>query len=89
MARKNRVLAAVGVYVGFYMVSQVLSTVITVVITVLGEAGALDKLLAWIEADPTTFIHLLLVGLCLLAALLDVVYYLICHRIICKKLNLE
>ena len=88
-ARKNRVLAAVGVYFGFYMVSQILSTVMMVVITILGESGALDKLLAWIESDPVTFIHLLLIGLCLLVILVNIVYYLVCHWTIRKKLNLE
>lgn len=88
-ARKNRVLAAVGVYFGFYMVSQILSTVMMVVITILGESGALDKLLTWIESDPVTFIHLLLIGLCLLVILVNIVYYLVCHWTIRKKLNLE
>lgn len=87
--RKNRVLAAVGVYFGFYAVSQVVSTVLTVVFAILGEQGVWDRMLEQIEQNPITFVHLFLCGTVVLTALLNLVYFWICHMIIRKKLNLE
>lgn len=87
--RKNRVLAAVGVYFGFYVVAQILSTIGMVVFTMLTAAGALDGVMDWIVENPEIFIHSFLGGFTALAALTDLVYWWICHHIIRKKLNLE
>ena len=87
--RKNRVLAAVGVYFGFYAVSQVVSTVLTVVFAIMGEQGVWDGILEQIAKNPITFVHLLLCGTVVLTVLLNLVYFWICHWVIHKKLNLE
>lgn len=87
--RKNRILAAIGVYYGIYIVMQVLSTVITGVLTVLGEAGAFDALVTFIEQNPFETIHIVLVSAILLGAVLATAEYLLTHYIIRKHLNLE
>lgn len=87
--RKNRVLAAVGVYFGFYMITQVISTVLIVVFAVWVESDAWQQLLTWIEKHPEPAIHIFLGGLAVLVAIFALVYYLICHHIVRKKLNLE
>lgn len=87
--RKNRVLAAVGVYFGFYIVSQIISTVLGVVLVVLEESGALDSVYLFMEKHMLETIHIVLSGSCLLNLLLAGAFWLICHKILCKKLNLE
>lgn len=87
--RKNRVLAAVGVYFGFYVISQILSTVGMVVFTMLAAMDIWEGVFLWIEGNPEIFIHSFLCGFAVLTALTDLIYYWICHHIIRKKLNLE
>lgn len=87
--RKNRILAAVGVYFGFYMISQALSTVMMVVFVILGEAGVWDDILELAAQYPAASVHIFFVGVTVLSALFALVEYCICHRIIRKKLNLE
>lgn len=87
--RKNRVLAAVGVYFCFYIVSQILSTMMMVVFVIMGEAGVWDDILNLAAQHPETAIHIFLVGATALSVLITLVYYWICHWIIRKKLNLE
>lgn len=87
--RKNRVLAAVGVYFIYYIITQVFSTIMTVVFMVLGESGALEPILKYVGSHITESIHIALCGSLGLAALMTFVYYVICHWVIRRKLNLE
>lgn len=87
--RKNRVLAAVGVYFGIYAITQVISTILTVVFAVLGEMGVWESLLEKVLEHPLTTSHIVSSGSIVLSALLGAVCFWICHRIIHKKLNLE
>ena len=87
--RKNRILAAVGVYFGLYMVGQIISTVVTVMFTFVGMSGVLEELLLWIEKNPIETVHIFLAGSIVIATIMATVYFLICHTIIRKKLNLE
>ena len=87
--RKNRTLAAVGVYFGYYILSQVFSTILTVTVMALNESGALKPVLDYIGDHPTETIHIFLCGAIGIAALLSLIYFLICHWVIRKKLNLE
>lgn len=87
--RKNRALAAVGVYFGFYMVSQILSTVVTAEFYKIVETAQWEKLLEWVTNNPETTIHIVLCGMIVLVSLVSLIYFVICHRIIRKKLNLE
>lgn len=87
--RKNRVLAAVGVYFGVYVVNQILGTILSIVIVILEETGALEGLFRIISAHPYATVHTVLCAMTVLYALLALVYHLICNSIIRKRLNLE
>lgn len=87
--RKNRILAAVGVYFAFYVITQVLSTVFSVALAVLGETGVLDGIGLWISEHVELSIHLGLSGGAVLSLIVAVVYWLICRWVLRKKLNLE
>ncbi len=89
LTRKNRKLAAVGMYFGLYAITQVISTVLTVEIAYLGNTGLLDKPLEWVGKHPEASVHIFLLVFLVGTALLSMVYYWICHHIIRKKLNLE
>lgn len=87
--RKNRILAAVGVYFGFSVVSQILSTVLGVVLAILEASGALDGVYAYAETHVAETVHILLGGSIAVTTAFTLVCWLICHHIIRKKLNLE
>lgn len=87
--RKNRILAAVGVYFGFYLIGQAVNTVLSVAIVILGETGILDSLVIFLENQAEAAIHLFFGVSILLSALLALVYWLISHSILRKRLNLE
>lgn len=87
--RKNRILAAVGVYFGFYVLSQILSTVFMVIMALSEATGVLNSLDIFIDQNPFVFSHIVIAGSVLLYALLAGLYYLICYTVIRKKLNLE
>ena len=91
--RKNRILAAVGVYFAFYILSQVLSTVGTITFTVLGEMGALDTMLEGLaklfDAHPLICLHSSMWITIALTFVGVVIHWAICHWVISKKLNLE
>ena len=91
--RKNRILAAVGVYFVFYILAQVVSTVATITFTILGELGVLDTMIEnlgkLVEAHPLACLHSgMWIGIALtfVGVLID---WAICHWVINKKLNLE
>ena len=87
--RKNRILAAVGVYFAFYIITQVLSTVFSVALAVLSETGTLDSIGMWISGHVELSVHLGLSGSAALNLILTAVYWLICRWVLRKKLNLE
>jgi len=87
--RKNRILAAVGVYYGLYIVLQVISTVATLFITVLGEAGVFDALGAFIEQHPLPTVHVVLCAAAVLFAGGAAICYAVTHHLISRRLNLE
>lgn len=87
--RKNRVLAAVGVYFGLYMITQVLGTVFVILTVVLTEAGVLQPLFDWFYEHTLEAIHLGACGSIVLYGGLTAVYFLFCRFVLKKKLNLE
>ena len=91
--KKNRILAAVGVYFAFYMITQVLSTVFTVVISILAETGALNQLIENLDNlyqnhTIAMFHATLWVGI-VVTAVGVLIQWSVCHWVIHKKLNLE
>lgn len=87
--RKNRVLAAVGVYFVLYMITQILGTVLGVVLMILSETGAFDMVIDWVGRYPLETIHIGLCGSVAVYSVLTLLYYFVCHYILKKKLNLE
>ena len=87
--KKNRVLAAVGVYFGFYVVTQVLSTVGMILIAVFSESPLLQALVKYVEKHPFATVHTVMCALLVLCVALGAVYFLVTRRIITRRLNLE
>lgn len=86
--RKNRVLAAVGVYFAYYVVMQILSTVFTVVMGIVGSNMEGTDYIPTAQ-EIIAAIHIGLCGLIVWTLIVSAVYFLISHTIIRKKLNLE
>lgn len=91
MAKKNRVLAAFGVYFGFYVITQIISTVITVFIAVFPDAFGvlLQDIEMFADAHPYAFGHILFISMSVISAAFTALYFFVTHLIIRKKLNLE
>ena len=89
LARKNRILAAIGAYVAYYIIVQILSTGFSLSLAFAGTIGSLEDIYQAIAAHPLTFVHIVFLGSAALSALVGWIYWLICHHIISKKLNLE
>lgn len=89
LSRKNRVLAACGVYFIYYVIGQIIGTVFSVVFSLFYEQLPLDVVLAFAQKNPVLTVHLVL-GILIVGSLLGAgLWFLISHTIIRKKLNLE
>ncbi len=89
LSRKNRVLAAVGVYFIYYIIVQVFSTIFLVVLSALSATDFYARIMKWISVNQFAFVHIMFCVSIVLSAVLILVYYFITHHIIKKKLNLE
>lgn len=87
--KKNRVLAAVGVYFGFYVISQVLSTIAMIFVAIFSESPLLQELMKYIEKHPFATVHTVILVSLVLSAALGAVYFLVTRRITTRRLNLE
>lgn len=87
--RKNRILAAVGVYFGVYLLTQIFGTGLSIVMVILETAGVLDHLLMLLEEYPKEAVHISLCAGILISTVISAVCYLVSHWVIRKKLNLE
>ena len=83
--KKNRGLAALGVYFGYYFVRQVLGTIVILI----GSVVDWEPLMVWVRENTFTAVHIALYGLLVLYALLTVGYFAISHSVIRRRLNLE
>lgn len=88
LARRNRVLLAIGVYFGFYAASQVLSTVVTIVFMVFGESIG-EAIGNFIATYKFAAFHMLFAGGLAITVLMGVVWFWISNTILRKRLNLE
>ncbi len=91
MFKKNRVLAAFGVYFVYYVVNQIFSTVTTVFFAIFANQWEpiFESIGVFAEAHPHAFVHIMLLGSTVITALFGALYFFITHLIIRKKLNLE
>lgn len=89
LSKKNRILAAVGVYFAYYILAQIVSTVVTILISVVATTGAFEEIFFWVFQHPFASMHLGFWGFILLTSAFVVVEFLIIRAITTKKLNLE
>lgn len=89
LAKRSRVLLALGVYFGYYYLVQILVTVGMVLLTMFQYTDAFSDIMNWISNNIELFVHILLLGATVFYGVLSGVYYLIAHKIMKKKLNLE
>lgn len=87
--RKNRVIGAVVVYFVYYTVTQILSTILVVILTMAGSFLPLNRFAQFVVDHPLGTIHLYMCGLFILQLAMSIVYYVVTHTVIRKKLNLE
>lgn len=85
--RKNRILAAIGIYYGVYLATQILSTILIIVLGL--DWLPLAKLGAWAAVHPFSMVHILLTGGLAVAGLLSTGLYYISRWVLRKRLNLE
>lgn len=90
-ARKNRVLAAFGVYFAYYITTQILGTVFIIIISAAPNwlMTLLENIGIWSEQHPFAAIHIALITVTVLYAVLSGVYFLVSRYIIKNRLNLE
>ena len=89
LAKRSRILLALGVFFGYYYLTQIIVTFGMVMLTVLENTEFLSNIFNWINYHPTETGHIVLVGFIILECVLGGIYYIIAHSIMKKKLNLE
>ena len=90
LAKKNRVLAAVGVYFALYVITQILATIVIVVLTV---TGTMDAITQWFDALGKEQLlqvwHYLIWAGTAWSGLIGGIFFFISRYILSNKLNLE
>lgn len=89
LAKRSRVLLALGVYFGYYYITQIIATIGMIMLSVIDDTPLFNDIISWIELNPTETVHIVLIGAFVINAVLGGVYYLVAHSIMKKKLNLE
>lgn len=84
-SKKNRTLAAVGVYFGFYFIQQILGTIVLLV----GSQMDWYPLTLWVGAHPYAAAHIGLCGGILVEVAVGCFLYWLSYRLITRRLNLE
>lgn len=83
--RKNRVLAAVGVFFGFYIIEQVVGTAAIIVAAFVNW----DSFLAFVRENTYLCAHVGMWLAIVFTAVLSLIFYIVTHTIMRKRLNLE
>ena len=89
LAKKNRILLAIGAYYIYTVIVQILSTIGSAFFTLVGTLGAFEGLFNFIELHPMLAFHGFMWIVIIMSAALLFVFYLITIKIMNKKLNLE
>ncbi len=88
MAKKNRVLAAVGAYFAYYVATRIISTVVSVILMVI-ELDVRIGVIDLIQGNIPEIVHLYLWCVIVQNVLLGVAFWIVTQYIMTKKLNLE
>ena len=89
MAKKNRILMAVGAYFVYYVATQVISTVLVMIFTMLGMTGVFDGIVMWLDDHMILTMHLAMGTSIVIYAAMAVAFWYVTQWIMTKKLNLE
>ena len=90
LSRKNRILAAVGVYFAYYILTQIVSTIVTIFLTTLASLTVeMYDLIFWVSAHPMETSHIVLWVIIFFQLLFAVAEYFVIRWVLTKKLNLE
>ncbi len=89
LARKNRLLAAFGVYFAYYFICQTLGTIGIVAYYLIRNTAVMDAIQDFINNNPEATTHISFIGQAVISIALATLYYFISHRILSRKLNLE
>ena len=85
--RKNRILAAIGIYYGIYLLTQVLATILIIILSL--EILPLEAMFRWIELHQFAAVHVLLLGGTVIVSLISLGLYYVSRWVLHKRLNLE
>ena len=85
LAKKNRVLAAVGAYFGIYAIKQVFGTIFLIAATFIDW----EPLAVWALEHPFATIHIVMWGGIFIEALLGVLFFVVSYLLMHRRLNLE
>lgn len=88
LAKKNRILLAVGVYFAYTSIMQTLSSTVTFILPILGEEFW-EPIASFIGAHPHASAHMALIGAIVFSAAFGVLLFFICRHILNRRLNLE
>ncbi len=91
MAKKNRVLAAFGIYFGYYFVCQTIGTFFMTMTAIFNEpiARLMENIGLFAETHPIATVHIFFISVIIFDAIIGGVYYFLTHLIMKKRLNLE
>ena len=91
-SRKNRALAAVGVYFAFYITFQAIATVFIAIVAVFYDQiyeGILLPISKAMEAHPQASVHVIMCGMLLLLCIFSLIAFAVTRYIAKNRLNLE
>ncbi len=88
-AKKNRIFMAVVAYFVYYVATQVVSTVFSILFVIFGLSGLFNGIALWFVEHPFAAIHIELCLGWLITAAMSAAFWIVTHRIMSKRLNLE
>ncbi len=89
MAKKNRILAAFGVYFGWYVFRQIIGTIFIIVFVTCQKKPFMQAFFNFSEKNPYAFFHMVFCFIFVLFAGLAVAAFFITKNVLKHKLNIE
>lgn len=87
--KKNRIIAAVGVYFAYYFLTQIIGTVIIILFAAFGKYIPFEQLGNWIALHPYASVHIFFGVFLVLLMIGSAIFFTISRFIITRKLNIE
>ncbi|MBO5909440.1 MAG: hypothetical protein J6Q67_06690 [Clostridia bacterium] len=87
--KKNRVLAAFGIYFAYYFITQIIETVFMLFFTGFSYLLPLDFIWEFLAEHPFASVHIIFCAILIFEIALGALYYFITSLVIKKRLNLE